>query len=85
AVARGCCADDRSRWGTVVWAAGGGAPVGGPDAADKDLPLGDDVLQDLAALGLLVYGDDPAPTPDGMRLAAAVLRRRLLHTRIPSV
>ncbi|OZD71771.1 hypothetical protein CH263_04865 [Rhodococcus sp. 06-1059B-a] len=84
-VARGSCSDDPSPLVTELLAAEGWSHVGGPDAADKDLPLGDDVLQDLAALGLLVYGDDPAPTPDGMRLAAAVLRRRLLHTRIPSV
>jgi hypothetical protein len=52
-------------------------------------PLAESVLAELTALGAFSYSDDrrgltsETPSPDGVRLAAAVLRQRLLHTRLP--
>ncbi|SNT43748.1 hypothetical protein [Rhodococcoides kyotonense] len=40
----------------------------------------DELLDDLTAVG--AFSRDGEPSPDGIRLAAAVLRHRLLHTRL---
>lgn len=70
-------------------AAEGWSHVGGESAGTRDLPVGDDVVADLTALGALSYdiGEETSvspPSPDGSRLAAALLRHRLLHTQLPS-
>ncbi|MGA9871158.1 MAG: hypothetical protein WBQ44_08460 [Rhodococcus sp. (in: high G+C Gram-positive bacteria)] len=63
----------------------------GPVASDTASSLADDVLADLTALGAFAYDDGhrgrstATPSPDGIRLAAALLRHRLLHTRLPSL
>lgn len=54
-------------------------------------PLAESVLAELTALGAFSYADirrgltSDVPSPGGVRLAAAVLRHRLLHTRLPSL
>ncbi|MDJ0392136.1 hypothetical protein QMK17_02160 [Rhodococcus sp. G-MC3] len=54
-------------------------------------PLAESVLSELTALGAFSYSDgrrgltSDTPSPDGIRLAAAVLRHRLLHTRLPAL
>lgn len=97
-MARGSTPTNDSALLDRLLAAEGWSHVGGPDAAAGEKPLGGDLLADLAALGALSH--DPSktsydssgqglsgasPTPDGVRLAAALLRHRLLHTRLPSV
>lgn len=61
----------------------GWSHVGESGTDVMDFPAADDVLADLAALGALPYGAAGENSADGARLAAALLRHRLLHTPIP--
>ncbi len=62
-----------------------GDPVGTADVET----LGESVMTEMAALGAFSYTGDrrgypsDSPSPDGIRLAAAILRHRLLHVRLP--
>ena len=88
-VARGRRPEGSSELLTELLTAEGWSHVGGTQAAHAEQPLGDGVLADLTALGALSYAGagraDAVVSPDGSRLAAALLRHRLLHTRLPSV
>lgn len=64
---------------------------GSPARPESIAPLAESVLADLTALGSFSYVDDrrglssDTPSDIGVRLAAALLRHRLLHTKLPSV
>ncbi|WP_245819679.1 hypothetical protein [Rhodococcoides yunnanense] len=90
-VARGRRPQDTSRTVAGLLAAEGWMHGGEPVALESVEPLADGVLAKLTALGAFSYDDDnrglstSVPSPDGMRLAAALLRHRLLHTRLPAL
>lgn len=68
------------------WADTEGPRTGGRESTDI---AAEDVLADLTALGAFSHGDrrgtSDVPSPDGQRLAAALLRHRLLHTALPAL
>lgn len=61
-----------------------------PRVADIE-PLADIMTAELTALGAFSFPDSRSqefsetPSPDGVRLAAALLRHRLLHTQLPTI
>ncbi len=82
-VARGRRASDTTDLLTEILTAEGwthrdGGGAAGPVPADSVESLSGDVLADLTALAEI-------PSPDGARLAAALLRHRLLHTQLPGL
>lgn len=90
-IARGAPPAGEAELLTEILTAEGWTHHGGPVPSESVGPLAGDVLADLTALGAFTYdatrrgSSTTVPSPDGVRLGAALLRHRLLHTQMPSL
>ncbi|MFT7021150.1 MAG: hypothetical protein ACJA07_000220 [Rhodococcus sp. (in: high G+C Gram-positive bacteria)] len=90
-IARGAPPAGEAELLTEILTAEGWTHHGGPVPSESVGPLAGDVLADLTALGAFTYdatrrgSSTTVPSPDGVRLGAALLRHRLMHTQMPSL
>lgn len=88
-VVRGHRPYDTTELASALLVAEGWTHGGGPARSSDVAPLAESVLAELTALGAFSYSNDrlepsmEAPSAGGIRLAAALLRHRLLHTKLP--